>query len=263
MGFSTSLRILAAATSNNNITNCNILDSSLWDFYSLSGPVNNTVSDTHINKTKVSFTGVDIAMKSVISPPADPAGAYNIGKYLNTTNNSANSWMHLNISYTSGDLNDVDESTLKMYKYSGTAWELVPGINGVNTLEDYVYANITSSNFSIFAPLGVAKCTDGTQYGQCSATKPLYCDAGTLVSKCSVCGCPSGQSCQGDGTCTTPTAVGGGGGAAPTPTPTPTPTPILTPTPKPLIPRIPGFEAIFAIIGLLAVAYLIFRQREE
>ncbi|MBC7114823.1 MAG: PGF-CTERM sorting domain-containing protein, partial [Archaeoglobi archaeon] len=41
-----------------------------------------------------------------------------------------------------------------------------------------------------------------------------------------------------------------------TPTETATETPTKTPTQ-------PGFEAVFAIVGLLAVAYLVLRQREE
>ena len=45
----------------------------------------------------------------------------------------------------------------------------------------------------------------------------------------------------------------------PTPTETPTPTPTETPTPTPT-PKQPGFEAIFAIAGLLAVAYLLRRR---
>ena len=53
----------------------------------------------------------------------------------------------------------------------------------------------------------------------------------------------------------------------PTPTPTatltmppvsPTPSPTPTPTPKP---GIPGYEAVFAIAGLLAVAYLVLRRK--
>ncbi|MDD2666292.1 MAG: tungstate ABC transporter substrate-binding protein WtpA [Methanocellales archaeon] len=46
---------------------------------------------------------------------------------------------------------------------------------------------------------------------------------------------------------------------APTPKPTPVPTvrPILTPAPALTEPSVPGFEAAFAIVGLLAVAYLI------
>ena len=41
-----------------------------------------------------------------------------------------------------------------------------------------------------------------------------------------------------------------------TPTPTPTATPVETPTAEP-----PGFEAVFAIAGLLAVAYLVLRKK--
>jgi PGF-CTERM protein len=44
--------------------------------------------------------------------------------------------------------------------------------------------------------------------------------------------------------------------ATPEPTPKPTPAPTPEPTPKP-----PGFEAIFAIVGLLAVAYLLRRRK--
>jgi len=45
----------------------------------------------------------------------------------------------------------------------------------------------------------------------------------------------------------------------PYPTPTPT-TPTPTPTPAPVIPQ-PGFEAVFAIAGLIAVAYLLLRKQ--
>ena len=45
-----------------------------------------------------------------------------------------------------------------------------------------------------------------------------------------------------------------------TPVPTPKPTPVPTPTPEPT-PEPPGFEAIFAIAGLLAVAYLVHRRK--
>ncbi|MGB2728516.1 MAG: PGF-CTERM sorting domain-containing protein [Halobacteriota archaeon] len=52
-----------------------------------------------------------------------------------------------------------------------------------------------------------------------------------------------------------------------TPTPTPTPTPLVAPSPSPAAPTptptppAPGFEAIFAIAGLLAVAYLVRRRK--
>jgi molybdate/tungstate transport system substrate-binding protein len=44
--------------------------------------------------------------------------------------------------------------------------------------------------------------------------------------------------------------------------PTPSPTHTLTPTPTPT-PKEPGFEVVFAIAGLLAIAYLMLRRREE
>ncbi|MEA3342721.1 MAG: C1 family peptidase, partial [archaeon] len=39
---------------------------------------------------------------------------------------------------------------------------------------------------------GQQACSDGTPYGECSSTKPKYCDNGNLVNKPSNCGCPSG-----------------------------------------------------------------------
>ncbi len=66
----------------------------------------------------------------------------------------------------------------------------------------------------------------------------------------------------------TPTPTGE---VTPTPTPTPTgeiptatPTPTAAPTEAPTeAPTPPGFEAVFAIAGLLAVAYLVLRKRRE
>lgn len=44
-------------------------------------------------------------------------------------------------------------------------------------------------------------CSDNTSYGQCSTTKPKFCENGTLVNKCATCGCPSGQQCQSNNGC--------------------------------------------------------------
>ncbi|ATZ61378.2 MAG: helical backbone metal receptor [Methanosarcinales archaeon Met12] len=54
--------------------------------------------------------------------------------------------------------------------------------------------------------------------------------------------------------------LAGGVAPAPTPVPTPVPTPTPEPEPKPWY-EIPGFGAIFAILGLLAVAYLCRRSK--
>ncbi len=44
-------------------------------------------------------------------------------------------------------------------------------------------------------------CSDGTDYGSCSTTKPKYCDGGFLLNNCSLCGCPTGYQCQEDHSC--------------------------------------------------------------
>lgn len=45
------------------------------------------------------------------------------------------------------------------------------------------------------------ECSDGTQYGGCSADKPKYCDNGQLINNCEECGCDSSEFCKSDGSC--------------------------------------------------------------
>lgn len=64
------------------------------------------------------------------------------------------------------------------------------------------YVPDNSGSFTIgICEDAVGKCLDGTAYGQCTATKPKYCQDGGLVNKCQTCGCPTGQICQADGAC--------------------------------------------------------------
>jgi len=56
---------------------------------------------------------------------------------------------------------------------------------------------INTINFYFTPPT----CSDGTSYSQCSSNKPKYCNNGNLIDKCSVCGCPSGQTCQSNESC--------------------------------------------------------------
>ena|GEM_PF-6419241 len=51
-------------------------------------------------------------------------------------------------------------------------------------------------------------CNDGTPYGQCSQTKPKYCQNGQLVDNCQLCGCPSGRVCI-NNVCIVPSGGGG------------------------------------------------------
>lgn len=51
------------------------------------------------------------------------------------------------------------------------------------------------------------KCSDGTEYGECSSFRPQYCYAGSLQHRCNYCGCPSPSRCSTDGKCITPPNV--------------------------------------------------------
>ena len=106
--------------------------------------------------TRASFFGIEVNISGVNVSIPDPNGYRNISKYLNITGNSS-SWLFLNISYNDSDLNGIDESTLRIAKYSGGTWEtncsVFANSCGVDTVNNYVYANITNFG-SIFAPLG-------------------------------------------------------------------------------------------------------------
>jgi len=198
--------------------------------------------------TTISFIyGHGIGIKSVITPETDPDGKVNVGKYVNlidVTEHSwvtEDSWILLNISYNDADVTNLEEDSLRLYRWNETEWEEIPGSN-VNTAKNYVYANVT--NFSQIAPFG----------------NPIPTP--------------------------TPKHYVGGGGRRVTPTPSPTPTPVVSPTPTPTVtptatptvtpatptprptptptpkPGIPGFKAVLAIAGLLAVAYLALRRKQ-
>jgi hypothetical protein len=61
----------------------------------------------------------------------------------------------------------------------------------------------TKSNKAIFDIINIGnnvtdnipKCSDGTNYGQCTAKKPKYCYAGAIYEKCGICGCPENSVC--------------------------------------------------------------------
>ena len=144
--------IYLESSSNNNLTNNIVFSNQSWDFYSAYDSQNNNIINLSLRSANVSFTSLDIALDSVLADwPADSGGLYNISKYINMTNNSASSWVLMNISYNDSDLGAMDESTLKLYRYDG-GWFLVNG-SGADTVTNLVYSgNIT--NFSIFAPMG-------------------------------------------------------------------------------------------------------------
>src|SRR3989344_8791793 len=75
--------------------------------------------------------------------------------------------------------------SLQVFDYSKSQW--------INIPFDVVEAGI---------------CNDGTLWRTCSVNKPKFCVQGDLVNQCAVCGCPAGNTCQSDGSCSVPTSTG-------------------------------------------------------
>ena len=65
--------------------------------------------------------------------------------------------------------------------------------SSICTIVDYTDGDLVFNvtGFSVYSATG--SCSDGTLYGECSSTKPKYCENGTLINKAGTCGCPSGK----------------------------------------------------------------------
>jgi parallel beta-helix repeat protein len=150
---------ILSTTSNNVFVNNTAKSNSDWDFTSSGSSTNNTVVNLEIGSTIVSFDAKDIALRNrTSSPGATPTGTVDIGKFINATNNSADSWLFLNVSYTNADVSAVAEGTLRMWKFnsSSSSWTGIGFYEtsqyGVDTLANVVFANITNFG-STFAPI--------------------------------------------------------------------------------------------------------------
>jgi parallel beta-helix repeat protein len=111
---------------------------------------NNTLLSYHPTVTTFTCSG-DVLIKGVDSPPDDPDGWLNVSRYVDATIYSG-AWLQLDVSYNDSDVVG-DESTLLMWKHDDGGWGLASDDTGVNTEENYVYANITATDQGMFAPL--------------------------------------------------------------------------------------------------------------
>jgi len=141
--------------SNDNIfTNNTASGNKNFEFYAREDAKRNAVNGLalHSYPTTISFTfGHGIGVKSVTDAPPDPAEKKNIGKYVNITNVTSESWIQLMVHYEHDDLGGLPESSLVLCHYSEKTWSEVPS-STMDTDGNTVSANITS--FSIFALIG-------------------------------------------------------------------------------------------------------------
>nr|QNO42936.1 hypothetical protein FPLJOMBM_00027 [Methanosarcinales archaeon ANME-2c ERB4] len=141
-------------SNNNTFSGNTAFNNTDVDFYSDEGSHDNSIDDFTISSypTTISFIYEHgIGIKAVTTPEPDPEGKVNIGKYVDVTKVTADSWILLNVSYSDADVTNVVEDSLRLYHCMDMEWVEIPG-SGVNTAENYVYANVTS--FSQIAAFG-------------------------------------------------------------------------------------------------------------
>ena len=118
-------------------------------------------------------------------------------------------------SYFDADGDDLQYSILQIdddrnffspinYRVDGMSFKTNIGIGGeywwrVQVVNEFD-SKLSSAN-RFFLNIQEKVCNDGTEYFECSITKPGYCDNGVLVNKCQKCGCESDGICQPDGSC--------------------------------------------------------------
>ena len=231
------------------------------------------------------FAGSLGVQKSSIPPNGIPELTNAVSGYIyaNVSDNVANSteWVIIKVFYDQNELGNLDESSLRLMYFDETAeeWAEIP-ISGVNPAEHYVWANI--SHYSVFSVSGSVTPKKPSKSGGGGASIDSDDDGLTDLQELILGTDKDNADTDGDGfkdgedpfpldphlpLRSTPTPK-----TIPTPTPIPTTTivPTLSPPSTPTIPEegkpgfefpIPGFEALFAIGGLLAVAYLVLRRR--
>ena len=219
-----------------------------------------TFTDNTLNGTTVSFTySGDVLLKGEGSPAADPSGRRSIGKFINATNLTADAWLYLNFSYSDSDVSGLDESSLAVWKYNGITW-LEDGWNGtryLSTAGNVVGVNITT--FSVFAPMAPTAPGGGGSSGGDGTYPPGW--SGTPTPTVTATKAPAASA----------TTTDAPPGERVTPTPAPTKKPEAAKAAAPAAEgttagtakkSAPGFPAVFAIAGMLAVAYAMMRRRD-
>ena len=149
-------------------------------FYIYQNAAGTTLDDVIINNgPNISSSSLDkISIGGVVAIPPDVDNLSNMSDYLTINSQGDGAHIDLNLSYTTVDVTNVSESSIRLYEYNGSNWTLV-STSGVDTLNNVVYSG-EIINFSIFAPFGTSGAFNPTINNiECSV------DNGTNWSTCS------------------------------------------------------------------------------
>ncbi len=115
-------------------------DNGVWAFHQAGDGVATTES-FDLDSAIIDTTSRSIALGGIAQPTSPPSGMSDVNGHINATDTGASAYVLLNVSYASPA--GTDESTLRLWRHDGS-WTQLPAPNGVDTINDYVYANITS-----------------------------------------------------------------------------------------------------------------------
>jgi len=116
---------------------------------------NGKIINASINGTNIThINGSNVVIHSISSFIVDSENFKNVSSYANITASAGTSSVDINISYRDEDVNDVSESTIKIFRYTGSAWSEVSGAT-VNIATNIISA--TLKTFSLFGGGGLEK----------------------------------------------------------------------------------------------------------
>jgi len=139
----------------NTLVNNTAIGNDNWDFR---GKTNNTVENLDIGastapNTRINFTAANVRLNATSSPPSDPSGQTNVGRFVEADSISGSTFLNITFQYEDSDLVNVNESDLAIWKES-TSWSKL-GVDDHDTAANKIRFNVTNVGSSnIFAPLG-------------------------------------------------------------------------------------------------------------
>jgi|GEM_PF-6290462 len=147
-----------------------------WEFYSENAALDNEVVNLEIGSVVIDFYSKDVAIKNGTNPGGLGVFYKDLGKFILATNNSDDSFLDLNVTYTDAEriaAGIAGEEGLRIAKFNVT-WFVesdafsAPGSFGVDAVNNEVFANIVDFSSpppaATFAPIAPA-CSNITTPG--------------------------------------------------------------------------------------------------